>query len=182
MKRFGLIITCLVLVVAFTQGSTQAKHADLDFSGKWVFNASKSTDIPAHMPAFRVFNKTVTQNQLLDQLTIKTDFVLGRFTPDPKNPIGYLPITIREATFDLDGKETKVVADGSGPAAVLSAKWIGQDLELTQQITSSYNGRESGRKVTELWQLVENGKMLKIHQTIETGRTKQSSVFAFDKN
>jgi hypothetical protein len=182
MKRYVLIISCLGLVFAFTQGSTRAGHPDVDYSGRWVFNASKSTDIPAHMPAFRVFNKTVMQNQQLDQITVKTDFVLGRFTPDPKNPIGDLPITIRVATFDLDGKETKVAADGNSPAAVLSAKWIGEDLELTQQITSSYSGRQSGRKVTELWQLVENGRVLKIHQTIERAHTKQSSVFVFDKN
>jgi hypothetical protein len=134
------------------------------------------------MPGFRVFNKTVTQNPQVDQLTVKTDFSLERFTPDPKNPIGHLPITIREVTFDLNGKETKVAAGGVSPAALLSAKWMGQNLELTQQITSSYGGRTSERKVIELWELVENGKVLKIHQTIEAGIHKQSSVFAFDKN
>jgi hypothetical protein len=135
-----------------------------------------------HLPPFRLFNKTVTQDQQLDSLTVTTDLIVGRFTRDPKNPIGYLPITIRVATFDLDSKETEVAADGNSPAAVLSAKWIGQDLELTQQITSSYGGRQSGRKVTELWQLVEDGRVLKIHQTIERAHTKQSSVFVFDKN
>src|SRR5437867_4322756 len=97
-KHWAMLITCLLLGFALTEGSA-ASNETVDFSGKWVFNASKSAGIPPRMPEFKVFTKTVTQNQQLHQLSVTTDLIMGRFSDRPKGgPAGYLPLTVRTAT------------------------------------------------------------------------------------
>jgi hypothetical protein len=90
--------------------------------------------------------------------------------------MGNQPLSVK-----LDGTETTVETQRG--KSTFTAKWMGegQTLEIKAVRNINIQGNEMTLTTTEHWELAEDGKILKVHQTTETPNGSQESKLVFNK-
>lgn len=203
MKKLSVLtalLFCLFLTgAAFAQNKTAA-----NFAGVWELDAAKSK-FPERM---RVESGTLTVTQTDKQLTVATDF---KRAPRPENappqqpnenggmrPEGNRGGGMRgggggmmgggngTATYNLDGKEVAVESEtpaGMPPSSLKLKAEAEKDGKLKLISSRSFETQMGAMtvKTVEVWELLDNGKTLKITRDTETPRGSQSAEMYFTK-
>ena len=186
---FALISALLASMLAVSAA------APTNFSGTWVLDKSKSKDLPPQWANVESYTLTVTQDD--KQLTVQTEIKRGENASGGpgggpgagggqgggrgRGGFGMGPMN---ATYKLDGTETKAEATGDRPGAATfkaEVKNDGKSLQLTTKRTFNFQGNEVTATTTELWELSADGKVLTIQRTSETPRGTQNSTLVFNK-
>ena len=142
LKKFTLLLIAPFLLLSMTS------KKNVDFSGEWKLNESKS-DMGQFAP---IVPLKIKAEQKVDALAI---------TKSSPGLDGGNDVTASE-TLGFDGKqvESKVAPGNSKRTA--SAKWSddGQTLTITYVLNLDFNGQATEIKGTEAWTLGEGGKSL----------------------
>jgi hypothetical protein len=151
LKRFTLVFTAAIFLLSM------APKGNVDFSGEWKLNESKS-DMGQYAPIVPLKLKV---EQKADTMAI---------TKTNPGMDGGGEVTASE-TLGFDGKlvETNVTPGNSKRKA--SAKWSddGKTLTITYTLMMDFNGQVTEIKGTETWALSNEGK------TLTTTNTSSSS-------
>lgn len=182
----------LSAVAAFAQTKT-------DFSGNWTLDTSKSKLDERQ----RIESGTMNVTQTDKDVTFKTDF---KRTPRPDNGGGAMAQGggqgsgggmgrggmgggamagggNQATTYTLDGKET-TSQFGSGDrtgTAKMQTKWDGSKLNFSSVRTFTTPNGDVSTTLKETWELVDGGKVLKIHRETESPRGTQTSDYYYTK-
>ena len=149
----------IIVLAAMAALASLPAAAQQDFSGKWLFNASKSQNIG--MMAEMKLVATVKQSDDLLIITNQTVFN-GKETSS-------------EIRLDLTGKPVPNQSPMEAPAETVT-RWDGKKLVTTWTSPGSVAGSTSVR--TEVRYLSPDGKVL----TVESGRGKRPSlVMVYDR-
>lgn len=138
-----------------------------DFSGVWVFNEDKS------ILDNRGFNNQPDKMEITlhgNDLKIKRTFI-----------VEYADDRVAEEDMTLDGKELKSTLFNS--PRVTTVKWSekGDMLNFKSTVTFNRGGQPTDMITTEDWSLLDNGKVLSIHQLSDSFRGKRDITLVFDK-
>lgn len=147
-----------------------ADEGQVNFSGEWAFNQDKSeTGGGRGRGRMATAKLVVTQNA--DKIIIERSG--KRRNGDEFSYKEELP---------LNGKETKL-ENSFGADVTASAKWTdgGKTLTITSTTVFNRNGREFEMHSTNVWSLLENGKVLSIASTRTTPRGERNSKLVYDK-
>lgn len=147
LKKFTPLLIAPVLLLSMTS------KMNVDFSGEWKLNESKS-DMGQYAP---IVPLKIKAEQKTDALAI---------TKTSPGFDGGGEVTASE-TLGFDGKEVETnVAPGNSKRKA-SAKWSddGQTLTITYIIMLDFNGQATEVKGTETWALSNEGKTLTITNT-----------------
>lgn len=185
MKRLltGGLCTALLLCLLATAGAAQT-----NFSGTWSLDKGKSQGLPPMLENAESYTLVVAQDD--KQLTVESK-IAGGGQGGPgaqggpgggrgRGGFGMLP----NATYKLDGTETKVEIQGPRPGtATLKATPSdgGRKLELTVTRNLNFQGNDVTLTTKERWELGDGGKTLKIHRTSESPRGTTESTLVFTK-
>lgn len=141
------------------------------FAGTWILNRNKSEGLTGGLADAEV-RLVVTQDERL--LSYEQQVLIrGRQQP------------AQELTYRMDGEETtaEVVRPVAG-TMYLKAKWLEatKSLELVSTIAGESSGKEVKITTQEQWQLLENGKALRVTRTRTSPQGRQVSRLYFDKD
>lgn len=168
MKRLSAacLAVCMLVVNLSATGS-----APTNFSGVWVLDKARSQGLPETLANIPGYIMAVTQDD--KQVTVETKIAAGGQER-----------SVQTLTYKLDGSETKGELAGrlAGPAT-LKAKWKsdGKVLELSAARRLSAQGTEYTVTVKDRFELIEDGKALKMLRTVESPRGAQESTWVFNK-
>ena len=162
MKRvlvFSLVMAVAITTLVFAQGKS-------DFSGTWVFDASKS-DMGRGSPAGKQMPmRTITLviNQTSDTLNIQ------RIVGEQKET----------ASYKLNGSvSTNKLPSGNETKS--TAKWVGASLEIktTAEISDPEGGAKIKTEMTDVRSLSADGQVMTVIVTRQTprGEVKQTLVY-----
>jgi hypothetical protein len=191
----SLLFCCGIAAALLAAGASAARaQAPADFAGTWALDKGKSRNLAAVWDSFHFHYRKVTQNARLIVVESEVgvasrDRGQGSQTAPPgdaqprrrrggRGLPGLLP---QSATYNLDGSETRADEGGVPASAVLTAKWKGKALELTNKFTGRYGGNDLRWTITELWELSEDGKLLSVRQTITGEGMTQDSTLVFTR-
>jgi len=205
MKKLSLLAAFFCL---FLTSATFAQKDGLvapNFAGTWDLDVMKSK-LPERT---RVESGTLTVTQTDRELTVATDFKRAARSenPPPQPPTGdngaMRPDGNRggmrggggrgmtgggngTVTYSLDGKETKTESETSDgmPAATLALKAEAEKDGRLKLVSSRSFETQMGAmtvKTVDVWELLDNGKTLKITRETETPRGSQSAEMYFTR-
>lgn len=144
--------------------------APLKYSGSWVLNREKSEGLTGAMDGAEILI-VVSQDDKRIHVEQKVN-IRGRQQPS------------QEMIWNLDGSETtaEVVRPMAGTMR-LKAKWneAGKTLDLHSSIQGNDQGKEISVTVKEIWELLDNGKSLKITRLRTSPQGRQAFRLFFDK-
>ena len=169
MKR---LLTLGCFFCALMVGLVGVRAAGANFAGTWELDKAKSEGLQG--PAANAQSNTLTVTQTDKVLTAVTKVVGADGQAMPSTPF----------TYNLDGTETTTEITGRMPGkAKNKVKWMseGKILEINSTRDLSLQGQEFTVTVKEHWELVEDGKVLKIHRTTESPRGTQEQKLAYNK-
>jgi len=154
------VSTILLIFVAAT-----AIAAVPSYAGAWTLDKSKSGELPRRWQSADSIVMDVTQNDKALVVAFKFDQAGDTLT------------------YNLDGSTSSANMGGPFPGkATLSAK-VNADgsVELTTVREGERDGQSFKFSSTEVWQLADGGKTLKVKRTSESPRGKQESNLVFTK-
>ncbi|HEX8846345.1 MAG TPA: hypothetical protein VF791_16985 [Pyrinomonadaceae bacterium] len=134
-----------------------------NYAGTWALDKGKSKDLPPMMANMDNFELTVTQDD--KQLKVKASTGSD------------------EIAYNLDGSKSKVQVTGRmpGEATVYLEKKDDGKLVLHTERELNFQGNAVSIKVTENWELADEGKSLNVKRTIESPRGTQEMTMVFTK-
>lgn len=151
-----------------TIGSTSAIHAQkANFSGEWKLNEAKST--------LGQFSRMAPRKLKVDGQ--KDSLSVQRFATSPDgNEVAY------NEKLSFDGKETESTVFGNSKKKSI-AKWAddGQSLTINSTLVFERDGQSFEVKVTEIWKLMESGKVLSLESTSTSQMGTNTTNLLFDK-
>lgn len=172
-----LAILCVLLV-----GAVMAWAASSNFAGTWVLDKTKSEGLRGPMANGET---TITVTQTDKDLTVESKTVMPEGADaGGGRPGGGGPGGPQTAAYKLDGTEVTGEVGGRTPGKFTNkAKWLddGKKLELTFVRNVSFQGNDVTLTTSEHWELLEDGKVLKIHRTSETPRGTQVTTLVLNK-
>lgn len=169
MKKLALFCMAIGLL------SFPAVHAaPMKFTGNWILNRAKSEGLTGAMEGAEIL-LAVSQDDKRIHVEQKVN-IRGRRQPS------------QELIWNLDGSETtaEVVRPMAGTMH-LTAKWneAARTLDLHSSIGASIKGDDQGKEVSvtvkEIWELLDNGKSLKITRLRNSPQGRQAFRLFFDK-
>ena len=168
-------LTVLAAIFCLCFQTVAVLAATPDYSGEWELDMNKS----------KLPDPTQIESMMLSVLQTKKDLRVGSLTKLNQNSTrGEAGSIVLNAVYSLEGEET--LADiGSGVMAG-SEKRIAKvtaDGKLSLTTTRSFKS-ETGSGVTksnETWELLDDGKTLKINRYLETPRGEINSEMYFTK-
>jgi hypothetical protein len=144
--------------------------APLQFSGNWKLNRAKSEGLTGALGNADI---TLAVSQDAKRIHVEQSVVV-RGRPQPS----------QELIWNLDGSETtaEVVRPMAG-AMQLNAKWneAARTLELHSRIEGDDQGKPVSVTVKETWELLNNGKSLRITRLRTSPQGRQAFRLVFDK-
>jgi hypothetical protein len=159
----------LLVLFALSLTSVLAQTKAANYAGEWSLDMKKS-ELPRMMQNVESMTMTVTQ----DEKTLKT-------TTSTKGGAREMPA--QSISYSLEGKETVAEVGGMmGGTATLKAK-IEKDgkLILNSVRKANFQGNEVTITIKDRWELIDEGKTLKISRTTDTPRGSMSSTLYFTK-
>lgn len=208
MKRLVAAFTlCSVLLIGIS--IVAAAQSNTDFSGTWVLDMKRTSDIPSELKSYRLIVKQdekqisfeskieghfgppagQDQNRTAPQTTLNQ----SPSTSSPNSTVGGISLntadsggslgssraviargralatTIRRMTCTLDGKEMVREVSGISPGKIRrKALWKKGDKMLELNVARDFESQGSPitSTVREIWELAEDGKILKIKRTV----------------
>ena len=153
-------------VIMLTVVSTGAFAGNVDFSGDWKLNESKS-----NLGQFNRAAKTLKIQGNVESIAIQRVST---------NQAGEAVTTDEKLTFD--DKETESTVFGNNKKKS-KAKWSDDGKKLTVKSTIAFerNGQTMEIKTTEVWSLSDDGKMITIESTTESTRGTNTTKLVYDK-
>lgn len=174
--RFSAIL-CVLLV-----GAAMVWAASSNFAGTWVLDKAKSESLRGPMANGET---TITITQTDKDLTVESKTVMPEGADaGGGRPGGGGPGGSQTTAYKLDGTEVTGELGGRMPGKFTNkAKWLddGKKLELTSVRNVSFQGNDVTLTTSEHWELLEDGKVLKIHRTSETPRGTQETTLVLNK-
>ena len=160
----SLIIFLLIFSFVFAQDSK------VNFSGEWTFNQDKSeTGDSGRGRGFGSATKLVVKQEA-NKLTIERTGQGrdGEYT--------------RTEELTLDGKKNEVEGFG-GRTSTVTAQWTdgGKTLTINSVSVFEREGQSFEINSTEVWSILENGKVLSIGSTRTTSRGERTSKLVYNK-
>lgn len=204
MKKLSLFAAFFCLFLAGAAFAQSQKTSTANFAGTWDLDVAKSK----LGERTRVESGTLTVTQTGESLTAATDFKRAARSENPpmQPPMGdnggMRPEGSRggmrgggrgmmgggngTVTYSLDGKETKIVSEmtDGAPSSTLALKAETQkDGKLKLVSNRSFETQMGAMivKTVDVWELLDNGKTLKITRETETPRGAQSAEMYFTK-
>jgi hypothetical protein len=143
-----------------------AQDSKVNFSGEWAFNQDKSeTGSGGQGRGFGIATKLVVKQEA-NKITVERT---GQGRDDEYT---------RTEEFTLDGKKNEVEGFG-GRIRTVIAQWTDGGKTLT--ISSVREGQSFQMTSTEVWSLLENGKVLSIASTRTSSRGERKAMLVYDK-
>jgi len=135
------------------------------YAGTWTLDKSKSGELPGRWQQADSIEMDVTQNDKTLGVALKA------------GPGG------DTLTYNLDGTASTADVGGRMPGkATLTAKVNGDgSVELTSVREGNRDGQSFKFATTEVWQLADGGKTLKVKRSSESPRGKQENNLVFTK-
>jgi hypothetical protein len=166
MKKTFLPFLCAFFMLFLVVSA--AAQTKANFAGTWVLDKSKS-ELPQMMQNFGGLTWEITQDD--KQITRDQKFEGGGMARN-------VPLTIK-----LDGSETVTDAPMISGKRTVKASWQGDGkiLEVSSVTTGSRQGTEIKSTTTELWELTEGGKVLKVQQKVDGTRGTFETKLVFNK-
>lgn len=159
-----MAIFCLFSISVFAQEKT-------DFSGNWIIDKKKSK-FPRQMP-FDSMNLKVIQNE--------TELIVGDLVKDSKTANLN---NSRPVIYKLDGSEA--LSELNSPMGKLIAKrkaeFDSNKLKATTFHTANTPNGEVNMTTTEIWELFDEGKSLKILRISLVRGVETTTEMFFNKN
>lgn len=154
----------LITILGIT--GTAFSMANLDFSGQWKLNESKS-----NLGQFNRAAKT---------MNIKGDVTSIAINRISTNRAGEEVKTDEKLTFDDNETESTVFGNSKKKS---KAKWSDDGKKLTVKSTIEFerNGQKTEIKITETWSLSDDGKTLTIDSTTESPQGTNTTKLVYDK-
>lgn len=186
-------IFCLVLSVSaiFAQKAAEQTKTSSNFSGNWELDVSKSK-LPERM---KIEAMTMNVSQTDKDLKVESTTKRAMRTVDNAKIDATVNGAARRGAvmggidgaqtviYSLEGKETKLETPGiPGADAKLRAE-LEKDGKLKLTTTRTFNGQtgEMTMTTTEIWELLDGGKTLKVTRETDTPRGAQTSEMIFAK-
>jgi hypothetical protein len=173
-RKLTLQILSFTIVLAFLciPSALNAQGSKANFSGKWVFNESKSNmgEAPQGGGQSRGFGGgDFTAAQETNLLTVEST--------RPNRDGG---TTTSTSKYTLDGKES-INSTGRGDSKSV-ATWSADGKSLTIVTTRTFerDGQSTEMKTTEVWSLTD-AKTLSIVQTMNTPNGERKTTRVYDK-
>ena len=167
MKKKIILTTIISLFLA---AAISAQTAKLNYAGDWELVKSKLPEIM--QAASRTLKVTQTEKEL------KVESVSKRAKGDVRGGT-------QTVTYSLGGKETNAEVGSGGIAGKETRKaTMMADGKLNLTLTRSFNN-EMGNvtiKTNEIWELLDEGKTLKVTRYMETPRGGGGGEMYFTKN
>jgi hypothetical protein len=162
MKRMLMACLCGGLLVSMAVAALAAAQS---YAGTWVLDKSKSGELPRMWQNADSIQMDVTQNDKTLGVTVKG----GRGD--------------ETLTYNLDGTPSTVDMGGRMPGKATLTVKVNADgsVELKTQREGNIQGNPVTFKSTEVWQLADGGKTLKVKRTSESPRGTQESNLVFTK-
>jgi len=164
MKKFLTACGLLCLMVAVGLAAAAALP---NYAGTWTLDKDKSTGLPPQITAGTdPIEWVVTQND--KTLTVKSSFMGNS----------------QEVAYNLDGSKSKAQMMGrSGPseATVYLEKKDDGKVVLHSERTLNFQGSDVTIKSTQIWELADGGKTLKVQNTTESPRGTMEASMVFNK-
>lgn len=153
-------------VIMFTAITSGAFAGNIDFSGDWKLNESKST-----LGQFNRAAKTMKIQGNVESIAIQRVST---------NRAGEAVTTDEKLTFDDKETETTVFGNSKKKS---KAKWSddGKKLTVKSSIAFDRNGQTMEIKTTEVWTLSDDGKTLTIDSTTESTQGTNTTKMVYDK-
>ncbi|MDQ3820895.1 MAG: hypothetical protein M3362_24865 [Acidobacteriota bacterium] len=159
MKKF--IVASALLCVMMVAGLAAALP---NYAGTWVLDKDKSTGLPPQMMSSTdAFQWTISQDT--KTLTVKSAIMGGT----------------QETPYNLDGSKSKVQVGGQmpGEATVYLEKKDDGKIVLHTERTVNVQGNDITIKRTQVLELADGGKTLKVKSTTESPRGTQELSLVF---
>ncbi len=206
-RQIAAFTLCSVLLIGISVVATA--QTNTDFSGTWVLDKKKTSDIPSELKSYKlvvkqdekqIFFESVVdghfgppagqdQSKTAPQVTLNAaptpsspNSTVGGIslgTSDSSGGVGSsrnviargraLATVIRRMTCSLDGKEMVREVGGISPGKIRrKALWKKGDKMLELNVARDFESQGSPitSTVRELWELAEDGKVLKIKRTV----------------
>jgi hypothetical protein len=161
MKR---IVTACSIVLVMVVAAFAAVAALPSYAGTWVLDKDKSTGLPPQMTASAdSIQWVVSQDD--KKLTVKSSNMGGS----------------QEVAYNLDGSKSKAQMTGRmpGEATVYLEKKDNGSVVLHSERELNFQGNAVTIKTTQVWELADNGKTLKVKNTTESPRGTQEASLVF---
>jgi chitinase len=151
----GLLVSMVAMALAAAQ----------NYAGTWALDKSKSGELPRMWQNADSIQMDVTQNDKTLGVTVK-----GGRGDETLN-------------YNLDGTPSTVDMGGRMPGKATLAAKVNADgsVELKTQREVNFQNNPVTLKTTEVWQLADGGKTLKVKRTSESPRGTQESNLVFAK-
>lgn len=161
-RNTSVFLSMLMLTI-ITGG---AWAGNIDFSGDWKLNESKST-----LGQFNRAAKTLKIQGNVESLAIQRVST---------NQAGEAVTSDEKLTFDHKETESTVFGNNKKKS---KAKWSDDGKKLTIKSTIAFerNGQTMEIKTTEVWTLSDDGKTLTIDSTTESTRGTNTTKMVYDK-
>lgn len=203
MKKLFLLAAFVCLFGASAVVAQKNEALSGNFTGAWELDAAKS-NLPERM---RVESGTLVVSQNGKNLTVATEFKRAprsQNAPQANENGGMRPEGNRRmrgegggggammgggngtVSYSLDGKETKIVSEmtDGAPSSTLALKAETQKDGKLKLVSSRSFETQMGAmtvKTVDVWELLDNGKTLKITRETETPRGSQTAEMYFTR-
>ena len=159
MKKLLMATGLLLVIMGLALGAALPNYA-----GTWVLDKDKSTGLPPQMTASTdPIQWIVTQDD--KKLTVKSSSMGGS----------------QEVPYNLDGSKSKVEMTGRmpGESTVYLEKKDDGKIVLHSERELNFQGNAVQIKTTQVWELADGGKTLKVKTTVESPRGTQEASLVF---
>jgi TonB family protein len=164
-------ITLTMIISLFLAAAVQAQTAKSNFAGDWELDAVKSK-LPETM---QVDSMTLKVSQTEKELKVESV---------SKRAKGGARGGTQNIAYNLEGKETEVeVGSGTLAGKEIRKASVTADGKLNLNVTRNFNG-ETGNvtmKINEIWELLDEGKTLKVVRYMETPRGATNAELYFTR-
>lgn len=161
-RRFYFAFLALSILLS------SASFGQINFSGSWAFNESKSN---LGEGGFRMFSPTISITQDANTFTIERNYT----TQD-----GEQRKSIEK--YSLDGKESvNTVFNNTQKKSIATWAADKQSLKVTSSMVFEYNGESNEIKSVETYKLTDGGKSLSIDSQSTSSRGERKALLIYDK-
>ena len=160
----------LLFLLALCAALNQAQTAPPNFTGNWKLNRELSEGLQSALAKTDVFLKV---EQTAKQIKVEQQV---KFRGRDQSVISF--------SYNLDGTPSEAPVSRPAPGkAQLQARWLdkGRTLELRSTLKTKVDEEEVAVTTREFWELLDQGKSLKINRTRELPNETQTSRLIFDK-
>src|SRR5262245_39272098 len=172
MKRF-IIVVCVFSIIMLGLLAVKGAQKGSNFAGTWVLDKGKSEGLQRAMQNAESVTWIVTHN----------DKQLAREQKTEGGQGGGRGSGFGNLTVKLDGSETTTDFPQFSGKRISKAKWLEGEkiLEVNMVTIGNAQGNDFKFTSTELWEIADGGKVLKVHRKSDSPQGPPESKMVFNK-